>query len=368
MARPWLVLGGLARPFAGLASGRLRDARHEARKFQLLEDAQHVLALEAAERRGFHGELGRRVRDDGHKVLALDQHLAVLGYQPLDARRRDLIAALEKLFDGVELEDQLHRGLQADAGHTGHVVRRVAGECLDVPPLNRLEPAVALAHRVLVVQLGVAEAGREQHARVGRDELKRVGVAGHDDGIDACVGVLLGDSAEDVVGLVAGQLVDGHIERLHHLLHPAQVLDQLPWRGRAVGLVLRVLLVTERRAWRVEDDGDVGRLAVHKGLKERSGEGVDTAHVLACLPHRHGSRLLQSEPGAVYHRVAVHDQQQRLRCSGGAPRGTRAWGRLRGPRFGCRRLFGRGSVEQARCALIAGLAASHGCAACYCPL
>ena len=73
---------------------------------------------------------------------------------------------------------------------------------------------------------------------------------------------LLGDRADDVVGLEAGHLVDRDAQRLDHLADLRELVAQVVGHARPGGLVLGVLLVAEGRAGEVERDGEVVGLEV----------------------------------------------------------------------------------------------------------
>ena len=210
-------LGGVAR---GLA-GHRRQALDQRAELVLAEEPDDGLAVVVAEARGLEVELDRQVADDRREVLAHEHGLAMLDELVAQLVRLDLVDPLVQRLERPELADELGRGLLADPGHARDVVGRVALERLVVDHLagHEVEPLGDL-RRVVEDRVLDPRPGRHQPGVVG-DELEHVEVAGHDRRVEAAPLGVHGDRADDVVGLVAGQLVDGDAQRLRRPRGPS---------------------------------------------------------------------------------------------------------------------------------------------------
>ena len=193
----------------------------------------------------------------------------------------DLVDVLVEAVEGAALADQLGGRLLADPGHARDVVGRVALERLEVDHLVGPQP-VALADPGRVVDDRVLDAHARRHQpRLVGDELEHVEVAGHDRRVQAAPLRLHGQRADDVVGLEAGQLEDRDAQRLDDLADLRELVAQVVGHPLAGRLVLRVLLVAERRALQVEGDGDVVRLDVLEPAQDDAAEAEDGVDELA---------------------------------------------------------------------------------------
>ena len=219
--------------------------------------------------------------------------------------RLDLVDPLVERLERPELADELGRGLLPHPGHARDVVGRVALERLVVDHLagDEVEP---LGDPGGVVQDRVLDAGPRRHQpRVVGDELEHVEVAGHDRRVETASLGVHGDRADDVVGLVAGELVDGDAQRLDHLADLRELVAQVVGHPLAGRLVLGVLLVPEGRALEVEGDGDVVRTEVLDAAQDDAAEAEDGVDELA-LRGRQGR---QGEVSAVDEPVAVEQHE-----------------------------------------------------------
>ena len=142
------------------------------------------------------------------------------------------------------------------------------------------------------------------------DELEHVQVAGHDRRVEAARFGLDGERADDVVRLVAGQLVDRDAQRLDHLADLRELVAQVVRHALAGGLVLGVLLVPEGRALEVEGDRDVVRLDVRDPAQHDAAEAEDGVDELALRRRqgREGEVAAVDEPVAVEQHQAFHGQ------------------------------------------------------------
>ena len=190
-------------------------------------------------------------------------------------------------------------------GHARDVVGRVALERLVVDHLagDEVEP---LGDPGRVVQDRVLDARTRGHEPgVVGDELEHVEVAGHDRRLQAAPLGVDRDRADDVVGLVARQLVDGDAQRLDHLADLGELVAQVVGHALAGRLVLGVLLVAEGRTLEVEGDRDVVRADVGDAAQDDAAEAEDRVDELA-LRRRQGR---QREISAVDEPVAVEQHQ-----------------------------------------------------------
>ena len=217
----------------------------------------------------------------------------------------DLVDPLVQRLERPELADELGRRLLADAGHARDVVGRVALERLVIDHLarNEIEP---LGDPGRVVQDRVLDARACGHEpRVVGHELEHVEITGDDRGLQAAALGVDRDRADDVVGLVARQLVDGDAQRLHHLANLGELVAQVVGHALAGRLVLGVLLVAEGRTLEVEGDRDVVRADVCDAPQDDAAEAEDRVDELA-LRRRQGR---QREISAVDEPVAIEQHQ-----------------------------------------------------------
>ena len=294
----------LDRLLGPLAAER-RQPLDERPELVLAEQPDDLLAVVVAEPGGLEVELDRQVAHDRHQLAALEDPVARLGQGQPELLGRHLVDPLEDALEAAERLDELRRGLLAHAGDARDVVGRVALERLEVDHLGRLE-AVPLLDPGRVVDDRVLDArpGRHQAGPVGH-ELEHVEVAGDDRRVEPVALGLDGQRADDVVGLVAGQLVDRDPERLDDLADLRELVAQVvrhPLPGR---LVVGELLVAEGRPGQVEGDRDVVRPDVLEAAQDDAAEAEDRVDELA-LRRRQGR---EREVSAVDEPVAVEQHQ-----------------------------------------------------------
>lgn len=186
---------------------------------------------------------------------------------------RDVVEPGEQRVEVAEVADELGRGLLADARDARDVVGGVALERLVVDHLVRPEPEPLIDPGDVVDDrvLDAGAGGHQAHARA--DELEHVEVHGHDRRLEI-VAVIepLGDRPDDVVGLVAGHLVDGDAQRLDDLTDLRELVAQVVGHALPGRLVLGVLLVAEGGAGQVEGDRQVVRPEVRDAAQDDAGE------------------------------------------------------------------------------------------------
>ena len=282
-----LRLAGLGHDGLDLRSGReqpvlgrrrLRDLRGvlpgQGLELELLEEGVGgrpvgLLPAERLEVEG-HGGVGAQrdepPREEGVRPVAL-QPLAV-------GRALHLVGVLEDALHRAELADEVARALVADAGDAGHVVDRVAHEGEHVGDALGRHPPLLLHGLPVEPRRAAALAAGVQDDDVLRHELEQVLVGGDHDHSQALLHRLAGESGDRVVGLVARHLDHRHPQGLAHPADVRQLDRESVVHLRAVGLVLRVLLVAERLPRRVEEHDHVLGTLVLEELAQHGGEAV----------------------------------------------------------------------------------------------
>ena len=202
----------------------------------------------------------RRVRHDRCQPVAVARGV-LAGLQLADGGGLGLDVG-EKAVDLVDAAVALHERhgrLFAHAGDAGDVVGRVTHEGLEVDHVDRGE-AVLLAERPgrHILCRGLAHAGGDElDLCVLRDELETVLVSRHDDAVPARRLAAAADGADEIVGLVAGEVVLGNVHGGEHLLQIRQLHGQLR-------------LVAERRLAPIERHAQpLGLLLVEQTLQRR---------------------------------------------------------------------------------------------------
>ena len=321
---PWIAspIGALGE-IGGRSLGRLELDRlvHRAARDRAL-----VLLLEALDH-GAQLELGRKVaepREVGRRVLAIEEivrhaHVelhrrqllrdarvvGVVGQVLLALGAGDLVHRAEHCLERAELLQELRRGLVADAGDAGDVVRGVALEADQVgDQLGR--NAVALDHAVRVIDLRVGHAARgRHHAGAVADELVDVAVARDDHHGPPPLLCLRRERGDHVVGLEALDVDVREAEGLGERLQMRPLLAKEVRARLAPRLVLGVLLLPPGHALVPGDDDGPWRV-VHQELghhRREAVDGVGRPPVCRC------DRLGEGEERAVGKRVAV-DQEE----------------------------------------------------------
>ena len=298
--RDRLQLGGLE---------RLLEAAQGVAQLPVAEHRAQVRAVRRAGELGLEVDVDRDVADHRRQLLGHARVVGVLGQVLLALCARDLVDAGQHAFEVAELLQQVGRGLVADAGDAGDVVRRVALEADEVrDELGR--DAVALDHRVAVVDLRVGHAsGRGHDPDAVVHELVGVAVAGDDHHGDAALLGLLGQGGDHVVGLEA---FDGDVPVAERFDQGAQVrplqLEQVG-PGRSLRLVVGADVLAAGHAG--VPDHDRRHLAVvGEDLHEHRREAEDRVRRASV---RGRDRLWKREERAVRQRVPV-DQEQLARC------------------------------------------------------
>ena len=164
------------------------------------------------------------------------------------------------LFEGAVLLDPLRRGLGSDFVDSRHVVHGIADERQVIEHAFGRNAELRLDSRGVeaLVRHGVDEG----HA-VG-DQLREVLVAGGNHAAQAALFGLARERADDVVRLHSFDLQQGPARGPDGVEERLDLRAEVVGHGRSVRLVLRVHLVAESLASRVEDTGKIVRLVICK--------------------------------------------------------------------------------------------------------
>ncbi len=209
----------------------------------------------------------------------------------------DLVGPLQQRFQIAVFQNQLRRGLDADPGNAGHIIGRIACQCLHIDNLVR-------RHAELGLHLGKAEflqLHRVQHGNAVIDQLHQVFVGRDDSDLGALGPRLFGVGGDQVVGLIALQLDAGQVEGADGLADQVELRDQFFRRRRAVRLIFRIDVRAERLAAGVENDGDVVGIGVLQQLHQHGAEAVDGVDRRAIGPRhrRQGMEGTEDKAGAI---------------------------------------------------------------------
>ena len=264
----------------------LRDAPRERIELHGLEEADELLRIGLR-----HAQFVERHR---YRYLLLERDEATREFRLIDVGEQRLPAlglldfggTLQKLGQAAVLLDQGGGRLQADAGHTRHVVGGVADQRQRVADLLRSQPLPLGDDRLAVeVALGPVTglalgAGLEiVEPDLVRDELHQVLVGGHDDDLGTSRLGLARVGRDQVVGLVALQLHRVQSEGAHRVAHQRHLALEVVGRVGPMALVVREQLLTERALGLVEDDAEMGRLHPRRAvLKELGDLGAEQAY------------------------------------------------------------------------------------------
>ena len=259
---------------------------------------------------GLRHEVQRRVRDDGGQPIAVPcRRLALLqSAQHRRLHRQAVQLRIDVVNAAIGLY-QRHGGLFSDTGHTGDVVAAVPCQRLQVDHVNGVE-AVLRPERFLrhIPRAVIPSAGQQEHAGAVGDQLQAVPVAGGDDAVPAIGLAFAADGAEQVVGLVARQLIAGNGHGGQHLLERQHLLRQLVGHALAGGLVRGVGLVPERRLPPVKGHADRVGLFVVQQLLQHGDKAVHGVGVQP-LPRCQELILAHAVEGAVHKAVAIEHHE-----------------------------------------------------------
>ena len=288
---------------------------------ELMELQMHKQRIERVRRRFaqvvLRRELQRRIGEDRREVIALPCAFLALSQLFDDAGlgvklRQETV----NFVNAAVLLNERHRRLFADAGNARDVVARVAHECLEVNDVDRLKAVLlgkALGRHAL--RGGLPHAGGDElDGRVLRDELKRILVTRRCHAVPARRLAFARDGADEIVRLVARQLIARDVHRVEYLLHHRKLHRQLLGHPLALGLVALILQMAEGRLASVEGHAHrVGPLLVLQP-RHRDQKAVNGLRVKPVL-RRQGTDAVV---GAIEDRVAVQHHQlhrQKPPCS-----------------------------------------------------
>ena len=267
-------------------AGSPRAVAQPAPEFETLEQrGQRVLARRR--RREVGGpDRQRAVGLDREQPPALRQPLA-RGAQVLADDTADLVGVGDDRVEAAVLREPLGGCLRADLRHAGHVVDGVAGQREEVEHLVG-------AHAELGDDSGFVErlvAHRVDERDAGTHQLREVLVRRRHDAVDALRRRLRRQRPDHVVGLDSVDHQQRPAVRGDELLQRRQLSDEVVGHRRPVRLVLRIPVVAEGPAWRVDDDGEVIRLAVLHHSAQHRHDPAQRARGLAARRAQVGQRM-----------------------------------------------------------------------------
>ena len=268
-----------------LRRGQRLEPLHERLEVVLARERQQPAVVDGAVQLVERGRHRCRVAQ-GHQAARqarllgmIEQVLAALGL--LDGRRPG-----QQILEAAELDQQLRRGLDPDAGHARNIVGGVAGQREDVADPLRPDPE-ARDHLVAIDRLLLH---RVVHLDRAADQLHQVLVGGDDDHLAVLLAGVAGIGGDHVVGLVALQLDHRQVEGMRRLAHQRELRHEIVGRLHPVRLVGVVHGVAEALAALVED---------HHQLVARHVLGEAEQHVA------------EAEHGADRHAFGVGQRRQR---------------------------------------------------------
>ena len=291
---------------------------------------QLVLLTKRFERRTvrLHTKALRCIAEFGHTAFNRREPLrqeclvAVLHERGTELLPADLGGMIEHVLNRTVRKQQLRRGLGAYAGHARNIVRAVPHQPLHVDEADRREAVLLLECR-RIVGTRVADAlFRQDDGETVTDQLQRVTVARHDDGLRTALCGLRCERADDVIRLVVVQFEKGDAEALRELLQEGDLRDQL-----LGGLVTRPLVVgiecrAERRAALVKRNDNLRRCEFFEQLYEHHRKAVHRVRVDAACIRRELQRVERAKEKAApiengkslpAHRVGLSSSSRRMR-------------------------------------------------------
>ncbi len=146
----------------------------------------------------------------------------------------DLGRAFQQRIEIAVFVDEQRGGFDADAGHAGNVVDRIAGEGLDVDHAVRADAEFFLH----LVGADGARLHRIEHGDVAADELHEVFVGRDDHHFVAMFARHAHIGGDDVVGLEAFFFDDGDVEGARGLADIGELRGKIVGRFVAVGFVV----------------------------------------------------------------------------------------------------------------------------------
>ncbi|MNK95485.1 hypothetical protein D3C87_1157230 [compost metagenome] len=282
-------------------------------ELQLVEDGGEGGQVRHVELAGMPVDVAQwNVDVDGGEAQRLAGEVDV-GGDLLSQLASDLGEVGEEVLHGAPFLEELGGGLVADAGDAGDVVGRVAGKALVVDDLGGGETVLLLdGGDVHADELGAGLGPEDVDPVI--DELEGVAIARDDQDVVALLARLLGNGPDEVVGLVAVNLVDGKLEGPHDRPDEVHLRPQVVGHRLTVGLVVGEFLMAEGRRGTVEGDGHAVRAVGFDDVEDGPQEAVNgpgRASVLGTEVH-----ALEGEEGAVSERVPI-DEHEAFSGSGG---------------------------------------------------
>ena len=215
-SRPYRLHGWTV-PGMPYAFPRFRNPGDDPEELQLPEKVHYVLPVISPEAAVLQVQHHRRVPYNCGQLLPLERPFSIIHQGLLKLWGLHIVQVFIEGFQASCLQDELDRRLVPHTRDTGYVVRWVAFEGLQVGLLGGNQARVTSPYLFFVVYLPVLDVVVKSHPDPWGNQLESVRIPGEDDGLDFLLLRLPAKGTDNVVGLEALRLENGHLECPHHL-------------------------------------------------------------------------------------------------------------------------------------------------------
>ncbi len=242
-------------------------------KLHRLQEGDQLARIRLVHREVVERHVERDLVVEQHQLPRNPRLLGMLDQRLAPLRLLDLAGAEQQLLEVTIFDDQLRRGLDADAGHAWHVVGGISRQRLYLDHLLG-------RHAEFLDHLGDTDAavlhGVVHHDLVGH-ELHQVLVGRDDGGGRAAFARDPGIGRDQIVGLEAALLEARQVEGAHGVADQRKLRDQVVGRRRPVRLVVGIELVAEGDFGLVEHDRQMRRPVVRGHVAQQLPQHVAEA-------------------------------------------------------------------------------------------
>ena len=195
------------------------DAAGQGGKLHRLQERDQLARVRLMHRKLVERHVQLDLVVEQHQLPRDPRLLGILHQRLAPLRLLDFAGTQQQRFEIAIFDDQLRRGLDADAGHARHVVGGIAGQRLHLDHLFR-------RHAEFLDHLGDADAailhGVVHHDLVGH-ELHQILVGGHDGRGRAALAGLPRIGRDQIVGLETALFQAGQVEGAHRLADQREI-------------------------------------------------------------------------------------------------------------------------------------------------
>ena len=249
------------------------DAASEGGKLHRLQERDQFSCVGLVHRKLVERHFELDLVVEQHELPRDSRLFGIFDQRLTSLRLLDLAGAQQQRLQVAVFDDQLRRGLDADAGHARHIVGGIAGQRLHLDHLCR-------RYAELFDHLGNADAAVLHgvvHGDAVGDELHQVLVRRHDGRRCAALAGNPRIGRDQVVGLKTALLQAGQVERANGLADQRELRDQIVRRRRPVRLVIGIELVAEGDLGFVEYDRQMRRPVVGRHVAQQLPQHVAEA-------------------------------------------------------------------------------------------